>query len=261
MHSQTDPRMPTPAPHLGVTAINVFFTPPPPERVAARTLVVVDTLRATTALLSLLTAGAEAAYTCATDAEARSLAAALPAAQLCGERDGLRLDGFDFGNSPSEFARLDLRGRTLVQSTSNGTRALRLAHHAPSTLVGCLRNRAAAATAALATRRSLAIVCAGERLATAPSIEDAFTAGAIVAAALQAPADPPAQLEAGALLALHLFHAYNGDPADAFAESPHAAHLRALGFRDDLTFAAVLDAEDLVPTARIDEHGRVVVHR
>ena len=226
-----------------------------------------------TALLSLLTAGAEAAYTCATAAEARTLAAALPGAKLCGERDGLRLDGFDFGNSPSEFARLALRGQTFVQSTSNGTRALRLARDAPQTLVGCLRNRAAVATAALATprslaprrspapRRSLAIVCAGERRATAPSLEDAFTAGAIVDAALQAASPLPPRLEAGALLAHRLYQAYDADAAAAFADSPHAAHLRDLGFHDDLAFAAVLDAEDLVPTARIDEHGRVVVQR
>lgn len=240
-------------------AINVFFTPPPPPRVADRALIVIDTLRASTAILSLLRVGAEAVYACASADEARALAATMPGARLCGERGGRRVDGFGFGNSPVEFAALDLSGQTLVQSTSNGTRALRLARSARLTLVGCLRNRAAAIAAALAPPHNVALVCAGEREASAPSLEDAFTAGAMVAVALQAAGAEALHIEGGARIALRLYHAYDGDAAAVLAESAHAAHLRRLGFGADLAFAAAIDVESLVPRATAEGAERVVV--
>ena len=127
--------------------LNVFFSPPPPERVRGRAIAVIDTARATTTLTTLIAGGAEAVYPVPGEAEARALAAALPGARLCGERGGHRIAGFDFGNSPSEFAAMDVRGMRFVQTTSNGTRAVALAAHAAGAFVVCLRNRAAAARA------------------------------------------------------------------------------------------------------------------
>ena len=256
--------------------LNVFFTPPPRDHIAGRTLVVIDTLRATTALTTLIAGGAAAVYPTATEAQARDLAATLPGARLCGERGGDTIPGFDFGNSPAEFAALDLRDIVLVQSTSNGTRALTLAAHADRTLVACLRNRQAIARALVqlpnpagAVRTTphpiaatdIAIVCAGEHLATAPSVEDTFTAGALVAPLLDQL--PPEQLflESGARLALRLFDAYGRDPTRAIADAPHADYLASIGYQDDLDFAAQLDTEATVPRATPDPQGRVVVHR
>jgi len=279
--------------------LNVFFTPPPTDQIAGHTLVVIDTLRATTALTTLIAGGAAAVYPTATEAQARDLAAALPDARLCGERGGDTIPGFDFGNSPTEFAALDLRDMVLVQSTSNGTRALTLAAHADRTLIGCLRNRQAVARALVQpaspasavqptpipfsprppvggqdqaegglrttphpiAATDIAIVCAGEHLATAPSVEDTFTAGALVAPLLDQL--PPDQLflESGARLALRLFDAYGRDPARAIADAPHADYLASIGYQDDLDFAAQLDTETTVPLATLDPQGRVVVHR
>ena len=107
--------------------VNVFFTPPPPDRLAGRTAIVIDTLRATTTLLTLIVAGADAVYPTASDADAFALAKTLPGARLCGERDGRRVPGFDFGNSPLELLHAGVAGETFIQSTSNGTRALTIA--------------------------------------------------------------------------------------------------------------------------------------
>ena len=107
----------------------------------------------------------------------------------------------------------------------------------------------------------IAIVCAGEHLATAPSVEDTFTAGALVAPLLDQL--PPEQLflESGARLALRLFDAYGRDPTRAIADAPHADYLASIGYQDDLDFAAQLDTEATVPRATPDPQGRVVVHR
>ncbi len=254
-------------------ALQAFFTPPEPAAVAGRTLIVVDTLRATTAITTLIAGGALAVYPCSSHEAARRLAAALPGSRLCGETNGLPPPGFDFGNSPVEFAALDTEGWTVVLSTTNGTRALALAAQASGTLVGCLRNRAAVAVAAQAVfgepvaaqavSGEPAIVCAGEEGGTVASVEDAFTAGAVIERLIaldrrQEP-EPVWRLSSGARLMRRAFLAYEGSAEAAFADSPHAGELRALGFAADLTYAAELDVETCVPRASIDEAGRVVV--
>lgn len=242
-------------------AVQVYFQPPPAAAVGGGILVVVDTLRATTVITTLLAGGAGAVYPCADAEAARTLAARLPGSRLSGEEHGRPIAGFEFGNSAAEFAALDVRGWSVVQATSNGTRTLALTQRAARTLIGCLRNRAAVAARALAESREagrgIAIVCAGEEDAVAPSVEDAFTAGAMVE--WLAAAAGTVTLAAGARVARRLYHAYNGDPLLAFAESPHAAELRRLGYADDLLFAAAMDVEPCVPAAGIDEAGRIVV--
>ncbi len=243
-------------------AIQVYFTPPEIEAVAGATLIVVDTLRATTVMTTLIAGGASAVYACGSHEAARAVGAALPASRLCGETGGLPPPGFDYGNSPSEFARLDVRGWTLVQSTSNGTRALSLAAQAQQTLVGCLRNRAAVARATPAVAGDVTIVCSGEAAGTAPSVEDSFTAGAIVEALVADERDGASalvQLRDGARLALRIFQSYAGGAGAAMADSTHAAELRALGFEHDVAFCGQVDAETCVPVASLDGEGRVVV--
>lgn len=243
-------------PSIGRT-IDVHFTPPTVDAVAGMTLIIIDTLRATTAITTLLAAGAKAIYPCAGHAEARSVAATLSGSVLCGESNGLKVDGFDYGNSPTEFEGIDVRGWTVVQSTSNGTRALALTASADVTFAGCLRNRTAVAQAALRRSGAIAIVCSGDQDATAPSVEDSFTAGAVVEAVLAA--DATRTPFAGAVLARRLFRSYRRSSTAAFAESPHAAHLRRLGFANDLRFAGEMDVESVVPLATIDGKNRVVV--
>ena len=246
--------------------IEAYFTPPAAAAVAGRTLIVIDTLRATTVITTLIAGGAEAVYPCVSQTVARRLTAALPGSHLCGELGGLRPPDFEFGNSPSEFAAREVRGWTVVQSTSNGTLALALAAGAARTLVGCLRNRAAVAAAALREPHAIAVVCSGEvgnsdGEATRPSVEDAFSAGAVVErlVALAGEGGTPPRLGAGARLVRRTFAAYGGSAQAAFADSPHAADLQRLGFEADLDFAAQLDATDCVPLASVDAEGRVVV--
>ena len=252
--------------------IEAYFTPPAAAAVAGRTLIVIDTLRATTVITTLIAGGAAAVYPCVSQTAARRLAAALPGSHLCGELGGLRPPDFEFGNSPSEFAAREVRGWTVVQSTSNGTPALALAAGAARTLVGCLRNRAAVAAAARREPHAIAVVCSGEvgsgkvysgsGEATTPSVEDAFSAGAVVerlvALAGEGGTATP-RLGPGARLVRRTFAAYGGSAQAAFADSPHAADLQRLGFEADLDFAAQLDATDCVPLASVDAEGRVVV--
>lgn len=127
----------------------------------ARTVyIVVDVVRATTTLATQFERGARQVYVAGGIAQARAARQALaeaapdgPAVLLAGESGGLAPAGFDYGNSPAEFARLDLTGAELVFATTNGTRALLACAGGAAVLAGALRNADAVANAAVALAR------------------------------------------------------------------------------------------------------------
>jgi 2-phosphosulfolactate phosphatase len=246
--------------------VSVAFVPRDlvaPER---HVCIVLDVLRASSTLVTLLAHGAEPIYVAGTIDAARTLAARLPDRPLlCGEVGGLPPPDFDHGNSPTELARLALNGRPAVLATSNGTRALAALAPAPAVLVGCFLNAAAVVTHAWRLARAhgvdLALVCAGDDGGTTFSLEDTLAAGCLVARVHRAQDDDEAAaLDATASAAWWLFHAYaaRGAPEQAaargFADAPHGRELETLGFQDDLAYCARIDATSVVPMLdRVDD--------
>ena len=215
----------------------------------------IDVLRASTTIITALANGAARVRPVADVAEARTLAAALgPDTLLGGERGGVRIDGFDLGNSPAEYARDRVAGRSIVITTTNGTAALAACRGAREILVGALVNRSAVAAAVrrLATAAGVAdvhLVCAGtDGEVTA---EDVLAAGAILDAALRD--DPAADTDGPARAALDAFRraVQTADPRAAlvaeFRRAPGGANLVALGMEADLPACAALDAIAVVP--------------
>src|SRR5437867_11477008 len=97
----------------------------PPGRFVGGVAVVIDVLRASTTIVHALVAGCTAVRPCAEVEEARELAGQMRAGRvlLGGERGGVPLPGFDLGNSPGEYTGQVCKGKTLVLTKSNGTRA------------------------------------------------------------------------------------------------------------------------------------------
>src|SRR5206468_2766584 len=146
-HSPGSPRTLSPAASLSMSdarSVFVHLTPDlaAPERLAGGVAVVVDVLRATTTIVHALAAGCGSVRPCAEIDEARALADSLPAGKvlLGGERDGKPLPGFDLSNSPRECTPAVCRGRTLVLTTTNGSRALLRAAAAERVLVAAFVN-------------------------------------------------------------------------------------------------------------------------
>jgi 2-phosphosulfolactate phosphatase len=233
----------------------------PPGAVAGGIAVVIDVLRASTTIITALANGAARVRPVADVAEARTLAAALgPDTLLGGERGGVRIDGFDLGNSPAEYARDRVAGRSIVITTTNGTAALAACGGAREILVGAMVNRSAVAAAvrrlaAAADRGAVHLVCAGtDGEVTA---EDVLAAGAILDAALRD--DPAAETDGPARTALETFRLVGraADPRAAlvaeFRRAPGGANLVALGMEADLPACAALDAIAVVP--RLDAAG------
>jgi 2-phosphosulfolactate phosphatase len=107
--------------------------------------VVIDVFRAFSVACYLSYGNASKIICVGTVEDALKLKRRIPAAILIGERGGKKLDGFDFGNSPTEVRVLDLTGRTVIHTTHAGTRGLVNANRASEILTGSFLNAAATA--------------------------------------------------------------------------------------------------------------------
>jgi 2-phosphosulfolactate phosphatase len=153
----------------------------PPGALQGGLAVVVDILRATTTMIHALAAGADAVVPCLEIDEARRVAATFPAgsALLAGERKGLPIEGFDLGNSPSGCAPEVCAGRTVVMTTTNGTRAIHASLEADRVLIASFVKRSATIDVLEADGRPIHLVCAGTDGLI--SLEDSLFAGSIAA--------------------------------------------------------------------------------
>ena len=155
--------------------VDVAFTPD--ETVSASIGVVVDVLRLTSTIAQALSAGYERVLCCAEIDEARALRRETPDSLLGGEREAVRIEGFDVGASPREF--LEARASTLILSTTNGTRAvLAAASRCDKVVLASLLNLGAVTAWLRARDADVAILCAGFKGAFA--LDDAYCAGRIV---------------------------------------------------------------------------------
>lgn len=132
------------------------------EELAGGAVVVIDVLRATTTIIHAIAAGARAVIPCLEIDEARRVAAGFPPGEalLGGERGGVRIEGFDLGNSPEEYNRATVGGKTVVMTTTNGTRAMMLCRQAKRVLVGAFVNASSVARA-LVQEEQVHLLCAG----------------------------------------------------------------------------------------------------
>ena len=147
--------------------------------------VVFDILRATTSMITALANGAEAIIPVAEIPEAVALKQKNPNLLLAGERDGLRIRAeltgsidFDLGNSPREFTAEKVSGRTIVMTTTNGTRALRACSEARMILVSSFLNLRAT-TNWIIERKPPHLILACSGTGEEPALEDMLAAGAL----------------------------------------------------------------------------------
>jgi 2-phosphosulfolactate phosphatase len=154
--------------------VHVAFTPD--EAAAAPTGLVVDVIRATSTICQAVAAGYDRVYCAAEVEDARALRDELGGVTLGGERLGVRIDGFDLGNSPREY--LEPRSPILSMSTTNGTRAIvTAAGRCDRVLVASLLNLDAVVADARGHGDDVAVFCAGVKGAFA--LDDAYVAGRI----------------------------------------------------------------------------------
>ncbi len=240
--------------------LNVYALPKfvEPEELLGGSAVVIDVLRSTTTIVHAMAAGVREVIPCAEVEEARAVACQFPSDRvvLGGERGGLAVKGFDLGNSPQDYTAGRLRGKTLVITTTNGTRAMAHAQTASQVFLGAFVN-VSALCEQLQRHQAIHVLCSGTD--GQMSDDDILLAGLLVDR-LQRRDGLGYRLNAQAITAqemwLHTFAlplalgAETLEPerlAEALYDTPGGRNLAALGLDDDILAAAQIDRFAIVP--------------
>jgi len=218
------------------------------QRLTGLSVVVIDVVRASTTIVTALAHGARGVLPVATPEDALARARAWPAGEAVvgGERGGSPPPGFDCGNSPAEYTPERVAGRTVVFTTTNGTRALLAVEGARRVAVGGFVNARAVVAWLVRQGSDVLLVCAGE--SGRFCLEDAACAG-VLADGFRA-ARPEAFVSDSARAAGLLHAHYAGDLGAMLDDAAWAQMLVAQGRGADLPLCAALDAFDVVPVAR-----------
>jgi 2-phosphosulfolactate phosphatase len=198
-------------------------------------------------MVEALANGARAIIPTASTEEAVRLASSLGRKEtlLCGERKGLKVQGFDLGNSPAEFNAKVVGGKQLVMSTTNGTRAFLAAEDSSRVLAASFLNLSAVVEA-VRQEESLLIVCAGkdDRF----SLDDALCAGKLIGRLAEL---EPAELvlNDAARMVADLASLHEVD-VEFLASTAAGMALMEVGLERDLEVCASRDRYSLVPEMR-----------
>jgi len=258
--------------------LNVHLLPTliEPDSLQNGTAVIIDILRASSTIIAALNNGASRVVPCGTPEQAAEVKqrSASGSVLLGGERGGVRIPGFDLGNSPAEYLPDVVSGRTVAFTTTNGTRALLTASSAMQILVGAFLNRRALVERLHRDDQPTHLICAGtDGVVTG---EDVLFAGAIVdglqqQSLLDSFKDHRWILNDSATIALGFWRqatsVNQSDDADAseaapaqilqcrlstsiqsvLAETRGGKNLRALGYDSDIRLCSELDTISVIP--------------
>jgi len=222
--------------------LDVAFLPSEVGELKGSLCILIDVLRATSTIVTLLERGCKGLFLVKEVEQARELARKNDDFLLCGERGGLPPPGFDYGNSPYEFSRLQLEGEQIVLTTTNGTRAAECLLPAEMILVGSFLNGEACVSEAKEKGKDIVIVCAGREMAFV--MDDAVCAGFLADILLNEDGVTPTD---SAKASHRLFRSYYPNILKALEDSSSGRSLIKLGLEADLKYCAQLNINDIVP--------------
>ena len=230
--------------------VDVYFGPQEvvAADVASRVVAVIDVLRASTTITCALANGARAVIPFASSEEVVSRAKSLAKSEvkLAGERRMQAIPGFDLGNSPREFTREAVEGKTVLMSTTNGTASVLAVQGARDVVIASYVNFSAVLSmlrAAVRGGTDVAIVCAGHERHF--SIEDAACAGLFVRHITEKQAK--AEINDAAQSAMLIDKKFGASLKKLFAASAHGQALVEAGFAADLVDCAKVDSVPVLP--------------
>jgi len=231
--------------------VDVQFLPmgPPSEFLSSRAVVVIDVLRATSVIVHAISRGAMEIIPVITVDEAFRLAKTFPAETtlLGGERGSQKIPGFDFGNSPREYVAEKVRGKRLILTTTNGTRAFHAVSSAREILVGSFLNVGATARRCLEMGKDLLLFPSGDEGNF--SLEDAVCGGMVINHLIHQGGDS-IHLTDSASAAHFLYQQFKQNLIEAFHVSHHGKDLIHKGLEEDLVYCAQVDLTNVVPVFR-----------
>ena len=201
--------------------------------------VVVDIFRATSCIVTGLAHGVKAVRPVGEVDE--TMALGKKGYLTAGERGGVKVDGFDMGNSPYEYQGEGVIGQKVAISTTNGSQAILKSEDAESILIGSFLNLEALTEYILELPLSVVVHCAGWK--GTPNLEDTLFAGTLIdecAEELKPTGD-------AALLAHQLYISNHENLLGLALQSSHAERLKGFGIEDDLRFCMTENEYQVVP--------------
>ncbi len=233
--------------------IEVSYTPENFEVYNSQDSIVVinDIFRATSAMCTAFENGAKSMIPVDTIDKARELQ---KQGYLAGaERNAVKVDGFDFGNSPFDYMGSHIKGQTLVLTTTNGTRAIELAKGVSDMIViGSFLNLSALSKWLVKQKKNVLILCSGWKGRI--NLEDSLFAGALTQELIKDGVySLEHDVEDSALIAMYLFEMAQKDPEKLLKISSHRRRLAKLNLKEDIRYCLTLNQTDKIPILIGDE--------
>jgi len=216
---------------------------------AGKLVVIIDVLRASSTIVTALTNGCRGFIPILSPDQAKKKAQQFEEERvlLGGEREGIKIEGFDLGNSPREYKREAVKDKTIIFSTTNGVKTLEMVKGAHRIIIGSFLNLQAVCNYCTNYRGDILIICAGKEGRF--SLEDTACAGMIInslrdvfsGACQESDVNSTAQL---------LYVKFGNNILEILRKSQHGRYLKSIGLDEDLKFCSQLDLFHIVPIFR-----------
>ncbi len=222
---------------------------PNPNLLFDRAVVVIDVLRSTSVIIQGISQGALEIIPAATVEDAFQMAKAFPRGfiLLGGESESKNIPGFDLGNSPREYVAERVKGKKLILTTTNGTKAFHLVSSGKEILVGSFFNIGAVARRCIELDKDLLVFPSGDEGNF--SLEDTICGGMLIGL-ITRKGEKPISLTDASECAKILYEKFADNLSEAFHLSRHGKELISRGYEEDLAYCARIDAIPLVPIFR-----------
>jgi len=231
--------------------IDIQLVPSQPDSdiLLNRTVVVIDVLRATSVMVHAMWQGALEIIPLATAEAAFEMAKVFPRGSIIlgGERGSKKIPGFDLGNSPKEYVAERVKGKKLILTTTNGTKAFHVVSSGREVLAGSFFNIGVMAQRCLELNRDLLIFPSGDEGKF--SLEDTICGGMLIDLIMKK-GGKRIDLSDASRCAQILYKKFEDNLTEAFHLSHHGKELINRGFIEDLAYCAQIDMTDIVPIFR-----------
>jgi 2-phosphosulfolactate phosphatase len=220
-----------------VQADELFFT--------GKTTIVIDVLRASSTIITALANGAKEVVPVGTIEFAVKISGGIFGGQtlLGGERNTKKIEGFALGNSPTEYSKEIVSGKTIVFYSTNGSRAIVKAKYSANLFVCSFNNLNAVAKHLKQLNADVIILCSGNN--NFFSLEDSVCAGMLINELVNV--DNNVTMTDSSKSALTLFKSYGKNILKLLSESDHGELLIDNGFESDLKDCAELNSTEVIP--------------
>lgn len=230
--------------------IDVFFSVQTfqEEDLRGKSAVIIDILRATSSITTAIANGAKKVIPVEDMGDASKIAHTMDSNDylLCGEKNGVKIDGYHLGNSPLDYTPEAIEDKTLIFNTTNGTKAIKKAGLANRIYIGSFLNQQSILNKLTEHDDEVVLICAGWRGRLA--LEDTLFAGSLLYHLFDG--QLPQQTKDGAKVAFGLYEKFKDQLEETIKGSDHAYRLSQLVPENDIPFCCQVNKFDVLPGMR-----------